>query len=269
MSQHNQDNTNASLVVVGSGIKFMSHLTTEAKTYIEQSDKVLYLVNDPAMQEWIQSANPNAESLDEIYARYPLRLHCYRAITNYILEVLHQKQHVCVVLYGHPAVFAQPALDAVRQAQKEGYYAKILPGISAEDCLFADLLIDPGSCGCQSYEATDFLIHRRQVEPASHLVLWQVGVIGVLGYAKSPDNTKGAALLRDYLSGYYPREHQVILYEAAQYPHLEPRIDKFPLEKLPEAKFTGISTLYVPPAFQTPYDKEILTALGIDVADLQ
>jgi len=31
----------------------------------------------------------------------------------------------------------------------------MLPGISAEDCLVADLGIDPASSGCQSYEAND------------------------------------------------------------------------------------------------------------------
>ena len=50
-------NKKPSLVVVGSGIKFMSHLTIEAKSYIEQSDKVLYLVNDPLMKKWIQDSN--------------------------------------------------------------------------------------------------------------------------------------------------------------------------------------------------------------------
>lgn len=149
----------ASLVVVGTGIKFLSHLTNEVKAYILQSDKVLYLVNDPAMKDWIRQNNPKSESLDPLYAKYPLRIDCYRAITDYILASLKENQHVCVVLYGHPSVFSQPGLNAVIQARKEGFYAKILPGISAEACLFADLLIDPGLHGCQSFEATDFLIH--------------------------------------------------------------------------------------------------------------
>lgn len=261
---------NSSLTIVGSGIKYISHLTTEAKAYIEQSDKVLYLVNEPAMQKWIQTTNPRAESLDELYFKYPLRLHCYRAITDYILETLRQEQHVCVVLYGHPTVFSKPALDAVIQAKQEGYDARILPGISAEDCLFADLSIDPGSCGCQSYEATDFLIHRRSFDSGSHLILWQVGSIGVLGFPKFHDNTKGANILLNYLLQYnYHPHHPVILYEAAQYPCFEPRIDKLPLEQLPKAQFSRISTLYVPPARKVPCDEAMLKALGIDMGDLR
>lgn len=113
------------------------------------------------MQDWIKKNNANAESLDEIYLSYFSRLHSYRAITAYILEQLRLLQHVCVVFYGHPTVFAKSALDAVIQSRSEGFYAQILPGISAEDCLFADLLINPGDCGCQSFEASDFLIHSR------------------------------------------------------------------------------------------------------------
>lgn len=260
---------NASLVVVGSGIKFMSHLTTEAKAYITQSEKVLYLVNEPAMKEWIQRNNQHAESLDPIYTKYPLRIDCYHAITDYILETLRQQQHVCVVLYGHPAVFAQPALNAVRKAKEEGYYARILPGISAEDCLFADLLVDPGSIGCQSFEATDLLVHRRQIDPHSHLIIWQVGIIGALDHPFAHDNSNGAKVLLTYLSSMYTPEHKVILYEAAQYPHFEPKIVDSCLNNLPELAMTPISTLYVPPIGKAPLDNDMLEALGINVQDLR
>src|SRR5439155_2742798 len=141
---------------------------------IEQADQVLYLVNDPAMKEWIKKINHCANSLDTLYKQDRLRHRCYQAITDHILETLYKNIHLCVVIYGHPAVFAQPGLDAVIEARKKGYDAKILPGISAEDCLFADLLIDPGTIGCQTFEATDFLIHRRKFDNSSHLILWQI-----------------------------------------------------------------------------------------------
>ncbi len=131
----------ASLTVVGTGIKFLSQMTLEARAYIEKSEKVLFLVNDPALKQWVMKTNQNSESLDDIYFGHEKRLDSYRAITNYILEHLKKPQHLCVVMYGHPAVFSKPALDAVIKAKAQGYDAKLLPGISAEDCLFADLLI--------------------------------------------------------------------------------------------------------------------------------
>jgi precorrin-3B methylase len=240
-----KDALNASLVIVGSGIKFISHLTTEAKAYITGADKVLYLVNEPAMKEWIEKINPCSESLDKLYVKYPLRLHNYRAITNYILKNLRKNIHLCVVMYGHPAVFSQPALNAVIQAKKEDYYTKVLPAISAIDCLFADLLIDPGVRGCQLFDATDLLVSKRLIDPTAHLILWQAGVIGMLGLPKNHDNTKGATLLYTFLKKFYSPEHNVILYEAAQYPFFEPKIEKFSLKQLPFANFSRLSIFYI------------------------
>ena len=153
-----QRNKNASLVVVGTGIKFLSHLTVEAKAYIQQSDIVLFLVNEPAMKEWILKNSKQAESLDFLYFKYSLRKECYQAIAEYILEALRKIQHVCVVFYGHPSVFVDPGIEAVKIALNEGFYSKILPGISAADCLYADLLIDPGTRGCHSFEATRLIL---------------------------------------------------------------------------------------------------------------
>jgi tetrapyrrole methylase family protein/MazG family protein len=250
-----------SLVVVGAGIKFISHLTHETKIHIADADKVLYLVNEPAMQEWLHQMNPSAESLDDIYFRYSLRSESYQAITDYILEVLRKKQRVCVVIYGHPTVFATPALNAVKQAKKEGYAATILPGISAEACLFADLLIDPGSHGCLSYEATDLLMRQRNIDPSCHIIVWQVSVIGALTHPLKWDNSKGAELLFEYLLQFYPSDYLLTLYSAAQYPGFSPIIQQFKLDTLPHADFSRLSTLYIPPAFQAESDLTLLNKL--------
>jgi tetrapyrrole methylase family protein/MazG family protein len=252
----------ASLVVVGSGIKFVAHLTHEARAYIEQSDLTLYLVNEPAMKAWIKKCNPRSESLDTIYSKYSNRLDCYKAISDYILLNVRQNKHVCVVLYGHPSVFSKPGLDAVKQAIQEGFFAKILPGISAEACLFADLLIDPGTCGCQSFEATNFLIHRKQIDTSSHLILWQVDAVGITDHSIIK-NEVGTQLLLDYLVSIYNKNHSVIIYEAAQYPGLEPRIEKILLKHLPIADLSPISTLYIPPSRKSLCDESTIKNLNI------
>lgn len=81
--------------------------------------------------------------------------------------------------YGHPGVFVNPSHRALAIAKSEGYRAKMLPGVSAEDCLFADLCIDPANPGCLTYEASDFLLREKPLNIYCHLVLWQVGCIGV------------------------------------------------------------------------------------------
>lgn len=254
----------ATLTILGCGIKFLSHLTIEAKAYIEKADKVFYLVNDPAMKQWIQKAARESESLDPLYTKYPLRIKCYEAITEHLMNNLRNTElHLCSVFYGHPSVFSQPGLNTALKAKEEGFEVKVLPGVSAEDCLFADLLIDPGMYGCQSFEATDFLINRRKFDPHSHLILWQIDIIGVLNNPQVHDNHHGATVLVNHLKQYYNPSHEIVLYEAAQYPFFEPKIQRVKLINLPNAIFSRISTLYIPPVNQVRSDEEMLRVLNI------
>lgn len=252
-----------SLTVVGSGIKFLSHLTTEAQAHIQHADKVLYLVNEPAIENWICENSKQSQSLNTIYSNHQSRKDTYEAITSDIMAHLRQKNDICVVLEGHPVVHATPALEAVKQAKNEGYYATILPGISAEAYLFADLGIDPGSSGCQSYEATDFLIHHRAYDGYSHLILWQVSVIGMVENTPSHCHKKNTRHLVDYLSKHYPMSHNVILYEGSQYPHIQSKVTHLPLIELPESNISRTTTLYIPPMRQSDSDPSMLRLLGI------
>jgi siroheme synthase len=160
-------NKKGSLTIVGSGFQAVRHLTAESKLTIEQADKVLYLVNDPVSELWVKKTNPNSESLMTLYLGGKYRPDTYKEMTEITLRYVRQGLNICVVYYGHPGVFVIPSHESIRQARAEGYAARMLPGISAEDCLFADLGIDPGTCGCQSFEATDFLLNRRKFDTRS------------------------------------------------------------------------------------------------------
>ena len=249
------------LILVGSGIKFMSHLTIESKACIEKADKVLFLVNEPLMQEWILRVNSNAESLDEIYKKTPQRHENYLLIADYIIENLKKYQTLCVVMYGHPTMLVQPSIYAANIAIENGYKVIVMPGISAEDCLYADLLINPISCGCQSYEATDFLIHKRKYDSGSHLIIWQPSVIGILGLPGDKINKNGLELLVNYLKNKYELTYKITLYEAAQYPDFKPRIEKIYLKDLPEAKLTRLTTLYIPPNKINKPSRKVISSL--------
>ena len=141
------------------------------------------------------------------------------------------------------------------------------PGVSAEDCLFADLGIDPATDGCYSVEATDFLVRHRRFDPASHLIIWQVGVIGHLGPTATKDKA-GLRLLVEVLAEEYGEEHEVIIYEAAPHSDYRSRIERMLLNQLPDARLMSISTLYVPPKAATIIDEARLAILGLSTADL-
>ncbi|MEM9542945.1 MAG: SAM-dependent methyltransferase [Cyanobacteria bacterium P01_E01_bin.42] len=251
------------LTIVGTGIQLVGQVTLAAKAWIEQADKVLYAVADPATAEWLRSLNPTAESLP-YNTHNQWRKQTYKEMVEVMLSAVRQELNVCAVFYGHPGVFANPTREAMKQAQEEGFRTQMLPGISASDCLFADLGVDPGQYGCQSFEATDFLIRDRQFNPRSGLILWQIGLIGNLSFFDTERVSRGLKVLTEVLEKHYHRQHEVIVYEAAVYhPVCPPIIQRMPLFKLPESQVSEVSTLYVPPQEQTPADRSIMARLGM------
>lgn len=248
-----------SLVVVGTGIKLVGQTTLEALACMQRAEKLLYLVTDPVTETWIKRLNASATTLYDCYAEGKPRHKTYREMADRILSAVRLGSQVCAAFYGHPGVFVNPAHLAIRRARKEGFRARMLPGISAEDCLFADLGLDPCENGCQSFEATDFLASRRQFDSTSGLILWQVGVLGEpsIRGARScrPERLR---VLADALRRHYPASHPVVLYEAAQFPICDPIIKKITLARLPEASVFTMTTLYVPPKPARIADERIM-----------
>ena len=256
-----------SLVVVGTGIKQVAQLTLEAKAHIEQADKVFYCVADPVTEAWVLDRQPNAESLQSFYAAGKARIKTYREMTGAILDAVRSGLNVCAVFYGHPGVFVHPSHESVRQARSEGFRAIMLPGVSAEDCIFADLDMDPSTVGCQQFEATHFLACARRPDPASVLILWQVGVLGDLSYntKRGPEHERRIHVLESTLAKYYPSDAPAILYEAAQYAICEPRIVRTTVSHLAEHAMTGITTLIVPPCQKTAVSREAVRSLAVAI----
>jgi hypothetical protein len=144
----------------------------------------------------------------------------------------------------------------------------MLPGISSEDCLFADLGIDPGRNGCQSFEATSFLIFRRRFDPCVTLILWQIGVVGDPGN-RTECNVSGLEILVEFLLQHYDSAHEVVIYRAAKYLGIGPSIQRVPLEKVPQADVTVSSTLLVPAKGPAVLDPAMVERLKIPAHLLQ
>jgi len=242
---------NGSITIVGTGIKFAAQTTPEAKAAIEAADVVVHLGAEPIADEWLTALNVSTRSLSRLYdagvERGEPRLQIYEAMANDILESVRTGNHVCVALYGHPMVFATPARLAVERAEVEGYPVRVLPGISAVDCLLADLRFDPGRTGIQSYEANQFLDRNPTVEPAAALVLWQIGALGNDHAVTGPPDRDSVVDLANRLLEIYPPDHEVVLYRASEYAAFEGTIDRSPLRDLPNAAIDPMATLFIPP----------------------
>ena len=251
------------LVVVGTGLRTVGQMTTESIAWIKAADRVLYVVGDPVAERVIFDLNPDrAESLQVLYAEGKDRMATYEGMIDRILECVRAGERVCGVFYGHPGVFVYPSHEAINRARAEGYSAVMLPGVSAEDCLFADLCIDPAATGCLSYEATDFLFNNRAMDPASALVLWQIGILGNGHYStEGRYATPLMPFLIQKLCAQYPPTHQAIVYEAAVHFGCKPRLTPVPLMHLQYVDLTAASTLFVGPAWASVPDAALISQL--------
>ncbi len=259
----------SALTIVGTGFRLSGQVTLEALSAIESAEKLFFLVQDIVTQHWLESRNPSAESLHDSYRPGRLRRETYAEMVDRIIAPLASGTSVCAAFYGHPGVFVSPAHEAIRRARSAGFHAEMLPGISAEDCLFAELGFDPGPRGCQTFEATDFLVRHRRFDSSSHLVLWQIGSIGISDFRPGDLwNPAGVGILADVLAATYGADHEVEIYEASPYPICPPKRHRCPLGELASAPATLASTLHVPPLPERPSDPALRAALGMAPAAL-
>lgn len=248
-----------SLVVVGTGIRTTGQLTTETIAWIKEADSVPYVVGDPVAEAVIKRLNPRgAVSMAPYYEEGQSRMYAYNAMVEHILRCVRNGDTTVAAFYGHPGVFAYPSHESIRRARLEGFKARMLPGVSSEDCLFADVGVDPAVGGCQSYEATDFLLNAIQIDASSQLVLWQIGTLGDWTYQTRMYDIRAMPLLVRKLQRYYPPTHLVTVYEAAMFPGAEAMIARVPLYSLSDFPITAAMTLYVPPCRPRVPDPEML-----------
>ena len=254
------------LVIVGSGVKSIAHMTLETVSHLQTADKVFYCVADPVTELYIQKLNPNSTDLHRYYGNGKIRTITYVQMAEVMLREVRQGFYVVGCFYGHPGVFAHPTHRALSIARNEGYEATMLPGISAEDCLFADLNIDPSRPGCQILGATDLVYRERPLALDCHVILFQVGAFGESGFSfKGLDRSKLPLLIDRLLNDYGP-EHTVIDYVASTLSFVESQCKTYKIKdfKDPEVlkTITGVSTFYLPPKIRRPVSESGAKLLG-------
>lgn len=179
-----------------------------------------------------------------------------------ILSEVRLGKKVVAAFYGHPGVFACVSHRAIKKAHLEKFPAHMEAGISAEDCLYADLGIDPGKTGCMHFEASQFMFYQRTIDPAAHLILWQVGVAGDKSLAKFSTGSAYRQVLVDLLLETYPADHQVILYQAKVLPIDTVRAETIALKELATAELFMHTTLVIPPSEKMRPNEKVLAKLA-------
>jgi hypothetical protein len=254
------------LTILGSGIETVGFSLGDQKL-LEAADKVLYCVADPATTVWLKRLRPDALDLYVLYGEDKIRYTTYMQMAEAQLYWVRQGLKVVVVFYGHPGVFVLSTHRAIKLARREGHRAVMKAAVSALDTLCADLGVDPSHPGLQTHEATDSLIRRRRIDTTLHVILWQVGLIGEMGYRRHGYLNSNFSYFVNWLEEIYGPDCIVTHYIGSRYPAIDPLIERFGLEELHspavQARITGLSTFYIPPRDVVPTDRQTAIDLGL------
>ncbi|MDE2281035.1 MAG: hypothetical protein KGK04_15795 [Xanthomonadaceae bacterium] len=239
-----------SIACVGLGMTLGSHLSPLARSHIQRADVVFAAISDAIVGVWLEHMHPDVRSLQPYYGdgKSKSRAVTYREWVDVMMVEVRSGKRVCAVFYGHPGIFAWSPHEVIKLARAEGFQAHMEPGISAEDCLYADLGIDPGRFGCQHYEASQLLFYETPINPSACLVLWQVGLVGDRSMKRFSTSPEYRQVLVDVLSRHYPLDHEVIIYRGATLPIEQPRIRHLALRDLPAASVSSDETVVLRPA---------------------
>jgi Tetrapyrrole (Corrin/Porphyrin) Methylases len=255
-----------SLTIIGSGIETIGLAVGDVKL-LEEADKVLFCVADPATIVWLKRMRPDALDLYVLYGENKVRYITYMQMTEAQLYWVRKGLNVVVVYYGHPGIFVLSTHRAIKLARREGHKAVMKAGVCALDTLCADLGVDPCHPGMQTGEATDCLARQRTIDISLHVVLWQVGLIGELGYRRQGYLNTNFSYFISWLQRIYGEDYPVTHYIGSRYPTIDPLIEVYSLSELhhPEAqmKITGLSTFYIPPKDVIPTHYQTAKDLGI------
>ncbi len=170
------------------------------------------------------------------------------------LAALAAGRSVSVAFSGHPATFRRTAHDLMAAARAQGSEALMRPAVWLEDCLCAELEVDPLD-GWQAFEAANFLLHRRLWSPQRSLVLWQLDHIWERDAVHAPVRPRCLGILAEHLASVYGWEHEVALYA----PGASRRVG------LRELATASPITVYVPPlgsSWQLPARGAAFTVIG-------
>jgi hypothetical protein len=257
----NQSQKAGSIVCVSTGMTLGAHMSPICRSHIEQAD-VVFAACHPMLELWLQEMNADVRSMQVFYGEGKDRRITYREMVAAMMEQVRAGKKVVSAFYGHTGVFAWAPHKVIAEAKAEGYYAHMEPGISAEDCLYAHLGIDPGAVGCQNFEASQFMFYVRNVDPSAYLILWQVALAGDKSIKRYSTGSAYRQLLVELLAEHYPLDHKVVLYECPTLAINDARIDWIPLSDFAHADMSLITTMVLPPCKKMLKNQQVLDRLA-------
>ena len=245
------------IYIVGLGVLNVDHLTRETEGVIRRSNEVLYVDTGVATRMYLESLCPRVTSLFETsYEEEGPRLGAYHHMAARVLDAAIDHAPVTFAMHGHPIVGAYAPFLIRDMAGLLSLEVLVLPGISAMDCLFAELMVDPCVAGMQMYEATDLLLRHRPLQPDVPALIWQIGSVETRLHTTRASKPQRFERLRAHLLRFYPPEHQATAVYSTPHPLMPSTVHRFELQDICQNAHllhAGF-TLYVPPVHERPVE---------------
>lgn len=244
------DDSGGRLVIAGTGITAVSHMTLETIGHIKAADIVFYHVTNGVAAAYIKKLNPNVVDLLQYFEEEQSRDITYIQIAELMLQKVRARRNVVGIFHGHPGFFVMAARRALTIAEMEGYETHLLPGISSADSLLADLRIDPGVGGLQIAKAGAVLRGEMALATAGNVVLLQIGSVGDNSCNFTGSRRAEIARLFERLTDIYGDQHEAVYYVAAVFPGHNPTIVPRTLAEYRDPSVlsaVGFGSLYLPP----------------------
>jgi len=241
------------LCVVGVGISAIAHMTLEGIAAIEAADLVFYNPTSPIMAAKVKQLNPNCFNLYRLYGEGKPRRQTYLQMAELMLREVREGKRVVGVFHGHPGFFVSATRRAMRIAEREGYPARMIPGVSSVDVLCADIGLDPGTFGLQILKASSVLKRRPMVAADGHVVFIQVGAVGDNSFSFTGfKKTRKPEFIQKVIE-IYGEEQEAVYYRAAVLPGFPYEKRVAPLRAFADTLADEIQAgiLYLPPKGQT------------------
>lgn len=241
----------ADIYIVGLGVLNIDQITRQTERAIRRSNEVLYVDTGVATRTFLDGLCPKVTPLFATsYEESGRRLNAYHQMAARVLDAALDHPPVTFAMHGHPIVGVYAPFLIKDTAGLLDLEVQVMPGISAMDCLFAELMVDPCVSGIQMYEATEMLLRRRPLQPDVPALIWQIGCVETALYTTRRSKPERFERLQSHLLHFYPPEHTVTAFYSTPHPLVRSDALRFALREMcaqAHALHAGF-TLFVPPA---------------------
>jgi len=238
----------ADLYLMGAGVAFPDHLTTEEMRILRTCARICTNLPDAVLAALPDELRGKCVSLWPLYQDKRRRVENYRDVAQAVIDAVEETRPVAWLTPGHPMVFDSVSTALLRTGEKRGWTVRAVPAISCFDTLFAELGYDPAE-GLLIHEATSVVLRQIPLLPSIATLLLQPAVFGsAVAHTSTPFAELDLARLRDYLLRFFAPEHRCAFVRSAERPSERPQIAWLRLRNMTSVPYDAVlgSTLFLP-----------------------